>query len=197
MEVDINWFAILGFAFGLAAVLRWIYQDIAGYASKPRLVISHGPFAINWQSIDTEETRRYIHFEVTSKKGIARHCLAQVTILDHPPEVTILQRELPLHWADTPYGAMNTETEPVDIRTEAKRLDIAFSSSNHTGMSWLATPLALASPNKVPQATIPPGEYTLEITVSCENGRGDTKIIKLISLPDWQELRAEPITPVD
>ncbi len=194
MEVDINWLATLGFALGLAAVLRWIYHDIVSYTSKPRLVISRGPFTMNWQSIDTEEIRRFVHLEVKSKKDVARYCLAYATILKHPPEVTILQKKLPLHWADTPYSPVSTEMEPVDIRTEARRLDIAFTVSHHNGLSWLAMPLALAAVGKVPQATLPPGEYTLEITVSCENGQGDTKVIKLISPTDWEGLQAEPIT---
>ncbi|MFC1995055.1 hypothetical protein ACFLVK_01450 [Chloroflexota bacterium] len=77
MEVDLNWVAVIGAALGLAAVLRWIVHDITNFTSQPQLIISHGPFAINWQSIDTEEVRRFIHFEVTSKKGkIARRCIA-------------------------------------------------------------------------------------------------------------------------
>ena len=194
MEVNINWLAILGFALGLAAVLRWIFQDIVNYTSKPRLAISHGPFAINWQSIDTEETRRFVHFEVTSKKGIARHCIAKTRIISHPDNVNnmpVIEEELPLHWADTTYSTVSTEAEAVDIRTEARRLDIVFTTSRFSGQSWLATPLALAAPGKVPQATLPPGEYILEVTVSCENGKGDTGLIKLTSPEDWQELEAE------
>ncbi len=193
MEVNIGWFTILGFAFGLAAVIRWIYQDITTYTSRPRLIISHGPFAINWQSIDTEETRRFVHFEVKSQTQLARHCLAKARIIEHPPEVTILQKELPLHWADTPYSTISTEMEPVEIGTEPRRLDIAFTVSNHNSLAWVAMPLALATPGKVPQATLPPGEYTLDIIISCENGKGDTRRIKLVSPHDWEELQAEPV----
>ena len=190
MEVDINWLAILGFAFGLAAVLRWIWHDITNFINKPRLAISHGPFAINWQSIDTDETRRFVHFEVSSKKGIARRCQAKARILKHPESQIILQEEFPLHWADTPYSTVSTEATPVDIGTEAKRLDIAFTVSQNTGQTWLAMPLALAAPGKVPQASLSPGEYTLEVIVSCENGQGDTRMISLTSPEKWDELQA-------
>ena len=194
MEVDINWFAILGFAFGVAAVLRWIFHDIANFTNTPKLTISHGPFVVNWQSIDTEETRRFVHFEVISKKGrFAHQCTAKARIIKHPPDVTILQEEYSLHWADAPYSTVSTEAEPVDIRTEAKRLDVAFTTSFHSGQSWLAMPLALAAPAKVPQAALPRGEYTLEVVVSCENGKGDAQTIKIISPNDWQDLQAEKV----
>ena len=194
MEVDIGWFAVLGFAFGLAAFLRWIFHDITGFTGRPRLTLSHGPFVINWQSIDTDETRRFVHFEATSKKGIARHCIAKARIVRRPDNVNnmaVPQEEFPLHWADTPYSTVSTEAEAVDVRTETRRLDIVFTTSRFSGQSWLATPLALAAPGKVPQATLPPGEYILEVIVSCENGKGDTGLIKLTSPEDWQELEAE------
>ena len=194
MEVNINWFAILGFAFGLAAFLRWIFHDIANSINRPRLVISHGPFAINWQPIDTEETRRFIHLEVTSKRGkVARHCLAKARIIKHPDDVTILQEEFPLHWADTPYSIVNTEAGPVDIRREARRLDVAFTVSQYSGQSWIALPLALAVPQKTPQAVLPQGEYILKVTVSCEDKQEDAITIKIISPENWEELKAEKV----
>jgi len=191
MEASINWFVIVGFALALAAVLRWIWHDIANFINRPRLVISHGPFAINWQSIDTEETRRFVHFEVKSQKGMARRCLAKARILKHPADMTVLQEEFPLHWADVPYSTVSTEAEPVDIGDRPRRLDVVFTTSWLSGQSWLAMPLALAAPGKVPQAALPPGEYTLEVTVSCENGKGDASIIRLVSPNDWEDLQAE------
>ena len=194
MEVDLNWVAVIGAALGLAAVLRWIVHDITNFTSQPQLIISHGPFAINWQSIDTEEARRFIHFEVTSKKGkIARRCIAQARIIKHPQNVPILQERFPLHWADTPYSTVSTEAEPVDIKTEAKRVDVAFTMSRLSGQSWLATPLALTAPGKASPAALPPGEYILEVIVSCENGKGDAKTIKLISPNNWEDLRTEEV----
>lgn len=192
MEVDINWLVILGFALAVAAALRWIVHDVANFTNKPRLMISHGPFAINWQSIDTEEIRRFVHFEVTSRKGkTAHHCLARARIITHPDDVTILQKEYSLHWSDTPYSTVSMEAEPVDVRAEARRLDVAFTVDSQSGQAWLATPLALAAPDKAPQAVLPRGEYTLKITVTCENGRGDAKTIKLMSPGEWEDLGAE------
>jgi len=191
MEVSINWLAMLGFALGIAACLRWVFYDISAFTSRPKLVISHGPFTINWQSIDTDETRRFVHLEAVSKRGTARQCSAKAKIIKHPPGMTPLQEEFPLHWADTPYSTVSTEAEAVDIKDKAKRLDIAFTTSHLSGQSWLAIPLALTVPDKVPQASLPPGEYTLEVTISCENGRGDSRLIKVISMPDWEGLEVE------
>jgi len=70
-------------------------------------------------------------------------------------------------------------------------LDVAFTVSQYSGQSWIALPLALAVPQKVPQAVLPQGEYILKVTVSCENGKGDVKTIKLISPGNWEELKAE------
>jgi len=195
MEIDIGWLAILGFALGLAACLRWLWHDITALTGRPRLMLSHHPFAINWQSIDTDETRRFVHFEATNRKGVARHCIATARIISHPSSVTdmpALQKAFLLHWADTPYSTVSTKAEPVDIRKEARRLDIVFTTSRFSGQSWLATPLALAAPGKVPEATLPPGEYLLKVTVSCENGGGDSRRIRLTSPADWPELAVEP-----
>ena len=194
MEIDIKWFALLGFAFGLAAFLRWIFHDIAGYINKPKLVISHGPFAVDWQSIDTEETRRFVHLEVTSRRGrVAHKCMAKAVVIKPPADVTVMQEEFPLHWADTPYSTVSTEAEPVDIGAEVKRLDVAFTTSQFSGQAWLAMPLALAIPQKSPQFALPPGEYIMQVIISCENGRGDAKTFKLISSRDWQGLQAEDL----
>ena len=195
MSVDINWFAVLGFAFGLAAFLRWIFHDIADYLRRPRVVIARGPYVMDWQSLDTDDTRRFVHLEVTnSKKEIARNCTAEARIIRYPRDVTILQQEFPLHWADTPYSTVSTHAEPVDIGKETKRLDVAFTLSGASEKSWMAIPLALAVPDKSPQVALPPGEYLLRVTISCENGKGDTKTFKLISPHEWHELQADDLS---
>ena len=192
MEVNIVWFAILGFAFGLAAFLRWIYHDIADYVSRPRLVIAHGPFVVDWQSLDTEETRRFIHLEVANyKKEVARNCVARVRVVRPPDGVLLLSEEFLLHWADTPYSTVSTQPEPVDIGGEVKRLDVAFTVSHCAGQSWFAMPLALAVPDKSPQAALPPGEYVVRVSVTCENGWGDAKMFKFTSPREWHDLQAE------
>lgn len=194
MEANINWLVIVALALGAASALRWIWQDIYSFTSKPRLSMSNGPFAANWQSMGSDETKKFVHFEVSSRKGKTAHqCVARAKIIKHPDNVTLLQEVYPLHWADTPYSTVTTDTEPVDIAGEARRLDVAFTTSFHSGQTWLATPMALAAPIKTPQAALPHGEYILEVTVSCEDGRGDTRIIKLVSTNDWEGLRAEVV----
>lgn len=194
METGTNWIAILGFVFGVAAFLRWVFHDIADTINRPKLIIRRGPYALNWTSLDTEETRRFIHFEVISRKGkTARHCLAKAKIIKYPENMPLLQEEYSLHWADVPYSTVGTEEVSVDIRGETKRLDIAFTVSYLDKQSWVATHLALAVPGKVAQATLPKGEYTLEVAVSCENGWGDIKTIKLTSPDNWESLQAEKV----
>lgn len=197
INTDINWqlvLAIIGAASGLLASVRWLVNDIMNLTNKPKLIISHGPYAQNWQFLGTTQVRRFINFEVTAKKGrIARGCGAKATIIKHPGSVTHLQREYGLHWADVPYSTLSTGVETVEIGEAPRRLDVAFTMPNHSGQSWIAMPLALTAPVQVSQASLPQGEYTLRVTVYCEKGRGDTKTIKLISPNNWQDLQAEEV----
>jgi len=133
-----------------------------------------------------------VHFEVSSRKGrFARNCVAKARIVEHPENVTILQEVYPLHWADAPYSTVSTEAEPVDIGAEVRRLDVAFTVSHSSGQSWIAMPLALAVPDKAPLATLSRGEYVLEVEVSCENGKGDSAMLRLTAPDNWEDLHAE------
>jgi hypothetical protein len=197
MNTDINWqlvLAIIGATAGLLASVRWLVNDIMNLTNKPKLVISHGPYAKNWQYLGTTQVRRFINFEVITKKGrTARGCGAKVTIIKHPDNVTHLEREYGLHWAGVPYSTLSTGAETVEIGAAPRRLDVAFTVPNQTGQSWIAMPIALTAPGQVPQASLPQGEYILRVTVYCENGRGDAKTIRLISPENWQDLQAEEV----
>ena len=74
----------------------------------------------------------------------------------------------------------------MDIRGEARRLDVAFTASQYSGQSWIALPLALAVPQKVPQAVLPQDEYVLKV-------QEDAVTIKVISPGNWEELKAEKV----
>lgn len=79
------------------------------------------------------------------------------------------------------------------IGAAPQRLDVVFTVPTRNGEAYLAMPIALSAMlnnNTVPQAILPQGKYVFKIKVSCANGRGDCKTIKLISPNNWQDLEA-------
>ena len=104
--------------------------------------------------------------------------------------MTHLKGQHAIHWADVPYSGRTTGAEPVDIGSEIRRLDVVFTDENSPGGAWLSIPMALSMPKITHQAYLPPGEYQIEITVSCENGRGDSKKFRVISPQAWTDLDA-------
>lgn len=194
MEANISWVAILGAVSGVLASLGWVVQYIRNSIIKPRLVISEGPYVANWHFLGTTQVWQFVNFEVMSKRGrTAYRCVARAKVIEHPNHVTHLNKEYALHWADVPYSTRSTGAEPIDIGSVQHRLDVVFRVLQHKGGSYFTMPIALSSPGSVPQAKLPPGEYVLEVKVSCENGRGDTKTIKVISPNSGQDLQAEEV----
>jgi hypothetical protein len=195
--MNANWELILGIigtATGLVASLRWIIKDIGNIVSRPALKMSKSVDIKNWNLADIGETRRFITIEVTNnKRQTAQRCVAIATIVKQPSGVTLLQKTFALHWAGIPYSALTTGAEPVDIGMEPRRLDVAFTTHNDKDRAWIAMPFALSAPGKVRQAALPKGEYVLKIQVSCSNGKGDSKLLKLLSPTNWQDLSAEQI----
>jgi hypothetical protein len=193
--VNPNWELILGIigtATGLLASLRWVIKDIGNIVSRPALKLSKSVDVKNWNLADIGETRRFITIEVTNnKRQTAQRCVAIATIVKQPSGVTLLQKTFPLHWAGIPYSALSTGAEPVDIGMEPRRLDVAFTTHNDKDKAWIAMPFALSAPSKVRQAVLPNGEYVLKIQVSCSNGKGDSRLLKLLSPSNWQDLSAE------
>jgi hypothetical protein len=195
--VNTNWELILGIvgaATGLLASLRWVIKDIGNIVSRPVLKLSKSVDVKNWNLADIAETRRFITIEVTNnRRQTAQRCVAIATVVKQPSGVTLLQKTFPLHWAGIPYSVLTTGAEPVDIGMEPRRLDVAFTTHNDTDKAWIAMPFALSAPSKVRQAVLPKGEYVLKIQVSCSNGKGDSKLLKLLSPSNWQDLSAEQI----
>lgn len=195
--MNINWelvLGIIGTIAGLLACVRLFMKDIMNIMKRPALKISQVPEAKNWRFLNTGEIRRFITLEVSNKKGrTAQRCVAVAEIIEQPSGVTHLQRTYALHWADVPYSGSSTGAEAVDIGMEPRRLDVVFTTSGHRDVSWIALPLALSLPGKVPQAALPKGEYILKIQVSCENGRGDSKLLRVFSPSDWRDLAAEQV----
>jgi len=195
--VNINWelvLGIIGTVAGLLACVRLFMKDIINIMQRPALKISQVPDAKNWMFPNTGETRRFITLEVSNqKRRTARRCVAVAEIIEQPSGVKHLQRTYTLHWADVPYSGLSTGAEPVDIGMEPRRLDVVFTTPSHKDVSYIALPLALSLPGNVPQATLPKGEYTFKIQVSCENGKGDSKLLGVFSPSDWRDLSAEQV----
>lgn len=195
--MNINWELVLGITgtiAGLLACARLFLKDIMNIKERPALKISQHPDAKNWAFLNTGEARRFITLEVSNQKGRTAHrCVAVAEIIEQPSGVTHLQRTYGLHWAGVSYSWSSTGAEAVDIGKEPRRLDVAFTTPNYRDVSWIALPLALSLPGKVRQAALPKGEYVLNIQVSCENGRGDSKLLRVFSPSDWQDLTAEEV----
>ena len=182
--MSINWelvLGIIGTAAGLLASLRWFIKDIGNKVNRPTLKISQSLDIKDWKFLDTGETRRFITLEVANKRNqTAQRCIATAEIVKQPSGVMHLQKTYPLHWAGIPYSAVTTGMEPVDIGMESRRLDVAFTTPNDKDRAWIAMPFALSAPGKVGQAALPKGEYVLKIQVSCSNGKGDSKLLKVL-----------------
>ena len=192
--VATNWeilFKIGGLA-GLAAFIRLLIADLARWFRKPRLKISfRKDLALRtWFFEDTRWERKTATLDIRNKgKDTAKRCVGVLRILKNPQTATNLEEEFALHWAGVDYTAQTTGAEPVDIGIEPRRLDVVFTDRNqpHEG-SWIAIPLALSGSLRRNQAYLTPGDYEVEIEVSCENGKGDRAKFKIHSPEDWVNL---------
>jgi hypothetical protein len=202
MSTDVSWVAILGATSGVSAILLSLFIWIFNNVRKPRLLMSQ-PYVRDWSISggNITKTWKFVNFEVTSKRGLALGCEAKAIVSEHPNNVQLIGELIKegygLHWADIPYSGRSTGVDRVDIGSTPQRLDVVFTVSTQTGRSNLAMPIALStmwnSDKSVPQAILPAGEYVLKIKVSCANGKGDSKTIKLISPNNSQDLNAEEV----
>ena len=192
MNNDISWVAILGAVTGVLGTLGWIVQYIVKFVTKPKLIFLEGPYVKDWYFIGTPEHRKYVNLDVSVKnKKTAKRCIAIMEIIKHPETVTHLEKQQPLHWADVPFSG-STSMEPIDIGGESHRLDIVFTIPRISGAN-IAMPIALMAPFHAPQAILPPGEYVVKVSVSCDNGKTISKSIHLTSPANWEDLKAEEI----
>ena len=169
--------------------------DMRRWSRRPRLQIEFelSRDVSQYNSSGTGWPRRFatVHVRNTGK-DTAKHCVATVRVLSAPPEVELRQSEWTVHWAGVDYSGQTTGAEPVEIGHELRRLDVAFTAGPPEFPSqpgaWIAMPLALVMPAKTGQAFLPPGEYTIKLTVACENGKGSSSKFTLVSPPNWEGL---------
>lgn len=117
---------------GLAAfaALLWIIgTSIKRYLDRPNLKIELDP---QWKS----KLMKYVGTEIVGKvsglfvrndgKILARRCIATLKVLEKPIEAKNLDNEHNLHWADVDYSLKTNEPETIDIGSEPRRFDVAF-----------------------------------------------------------------------
>jgi hypothetical protein len=166
-------------------------------SKKPRLKILDFEKEQNlrdWHFRDTGWLRRAIALDVQNEEGLtAEKSVAIMRIIDKPQTVTRIERQYHLHWADVPYSMRTTGAEPIDIEGGvSRRLDVVFTDRDTGGEGcWIAIPMALTAPHSTRQAYLPPGQYKVRIEVSCANGTGDSKTLRITSPSHWRALDGE------
>jgi hypothetical protein len=78
----------------------------------------------------------------------------------------------------SPSGIYNPEMRP-------QFQDTSLASSEG---AFIAVQIALSNPSEATQCYLPPGNYEVEISVNCENGKGDKKKFKITSSEDPDRL---------
>ncbi|GEM_PF-1241440 len=91
------------------------------------------------------------------------------------------------------YGTHQTPSEQPNISGTLERPMVSGSYSPSSflqfqiaglasrGGAFIAAQIALSNPSDAVQYYLPPGDYEVEISVNCENGKGDKKTFKLTS----------------
>lgn len=195
-----DWVAILGAVSGVLALTITLLNILINYMAKPRLVFSAPVYVRDW-AFQNNITWRFVNMEVRSKGGLALACEARVIVLNKPNTVNLLKQIMEegygIHWADIPFSGQSTGALRVDIGETSQRLDIVFATPSMSGYSCLAMPIALNyswNNRQAPtQAVLPQGEYKMKIVLSCKNGKGAKKIIKVASPNSWQGLNVEEV----
>jgi len=194
VTMAIDW-VIVGSASGGASLIVWLIRGVIKLLSRPKLKIDFDKSRdlVVWgtyhNGMSKKWTRKFVNLQIEKAgKDTAMRCEAVVAVVDCPSNVTHLTGKYPVHWADTPYSGRTTGGHPVDIGSSPQRLDVVFSDKDNPYGTWLAVPFALLSPDKANQFFLPPGDYTINVEVSCSNGGNDSKRFRLISPRNWTDL---------
>lgn len=186
-------FKIGGLA-GLISIMWLTIKDIITFLKRPKLNIL--PFDATkdlrtFNYYDTGWIRKFANLHIKNgKPKTAINSLAILRVVSSPSNVVHLERQYNLHWADVDYSMRTVEPQSVNIGRGQRRLDIVFSQKGQRIPGcWVAIPLALSQVHlRQNQAYLPPGEYEVEVAISCENGGGDKRQYKIISPEEWLNL---------
>ena len=185
---------------GLISILWLIAKDLVAFFRKPRLSIL--PFDLSkdlrvFHYKDVGWIRKFANICIeNSKIRVATHCVATLTFIRVPSNVSHLERQYYLHWADVDYSARTIEAQPIDLGRGQRRLDVVFTQDDQQMPGcWLAMPLALCqSQPDQNQAYLPPGKYEVQIVISSDNGRGDKRSYSITSPTQWSGLNMSEMT---
>lgn len=138
---------------GIAGMLALVWQFMReGASCRRRPVLRIEPFdpktgLMTWAD-QAGESRKFVTLQVSNTRGRAAiRCVATLRVIKAPVGVGIRQPSFPLHWADVPYTADNSTMQPVDIGSEGRRLDVAFTRLGQTEPGcWVAMPMSLVLP---------------------------------------------------
>ncbi len=172
-------------------------KDIGTWRKQPKLKIDFDEKVDlkEYDFLDNGWHRKFFNLRVRNTgKETAKRCVAILIMVEKPKNATNIEPSYTLHWAGVPYSLQTTGAEPVELGSEHRRLDVAFTDRDITANGcWVAIPMALTIPQKTGQAFLPKGEYIVEISVNCENGKGDKKKFKIISPKKWDKLNVSMI----
>jgi hypothetical protein len=139
--------------------------------------------------------RRIVNVHILNKGSrTLEDCTAYLEIIQSDVNM-VSRRQLPLHWADTPYNALSSSITPVHINPSTEhRLDVVFSEEccgTISGCS-VASAQALATGVQTDQFYFKPGKYSVRITVVSSSG-DKAQSYFIIQSPDrWQDLNMQP-----
>jgi hypothetical protein len=181
---------------GMVSLIIWVATRLYGWFKRPSLKMEFErsrdlQIYQTFYAPNKAFIRKFFNLHVRNLgKYTAKRCVAIAEVLSSPPNAVHLRGGHAIHWADVPYSGRTTGAEPVDIGSEIRRLDVVFTDKDNSGGAWLSIPFALSMPNAANQAYLPAGDYELKVSVSCENGRGETKKFKITSPQNWTDLEA-------
>lgn len=187
MDIDLK---ALGAAAGAIALLRLLAKDVVDIfrfsRRRPRLKLL---FAVDTDvrefKLREGQVRKFGNLRVINRgRGVGQRCVATAQLLG-----TQSSRKFSLHWAGEPHSTDGGTVCPVEIGSEEKRLDLVFTDQDQkvTGC-WLAIPEALTGKLESGDAHLEPGEYRVEVNVSCDRGAGDTMCLLVTSPEHWRRL---------
>ncbi len=177
---------------GMVALAAQGVRFARDYRRRPRLQIEPIDPARDlqqWMVTNLQRTQRVFTLQISNTgKRTAMRCVATLTITRTP--TNLRQSRFVLHWADLPYSHHSSTAPAVDIGSEGRRLDVAFTidGQRHSGC-WVAIPMALAAP--IPnQALLQPGEYEATVAITSDTADPVSVRIRLIAPTVWADLKA-------
>jgi hypothetical protein len=187
----------LGGLAGIVSIFIVLQDKCSAWKNKPKLKIyfNSEENVKKFTFVDRGWVRRVAYLNIKNeKKSTAKRCIGVLTFIEVPESVTHLGNELALHWGGIPYTLQAAGAQPIDIGSEPRKLDVAFTQEGATDKGcWIAIPIALST-LRAGQAYLLPGEYKVRVDVNCDNGKGDSGIFKIISTENWDGLEMHKLT---